>query len=240
MYEVRRRAVQQQETYRAVGEVLNKVAALRGRAEAEPAGGLTMWDGALAQMAVADDLLSRGRPNASPAGPRRQGPAPPWNGAGPTPTAAPATPRPRTGWSPRWRRIQRGDFSLRLDPRRTDREYAAAFRPFGLDLDAMNARDFGTALKGRPAAIEVAAALDIWCYLDPSLKPRPDNSQCRKLIEAAQTADPDPWRNGLRDICLRLSLEASAESGPSVPTRGGQDVEDDGGRCPHSGTSARP
>ena len=77
-----------------------------------------------------------------------------------------------------------------------DREYTAAFRDFGMDLDALYPENAGGALAGRPATAEIVAALDAWAanrvqwvdFKDPFSK---------RLIELARAADPDPWRGRL-------------------------------------------
>jgi serine/threonine-protein kinase len=205
-YEIHRRAVQQNATYRAVGTVLDKVAGLRSRAEAEPAGGLATWNAALAQMAVADDLLRQGRPDAA----LRARVAQVRTGLEQGRAEADRRARDAAAENRLVAALEavRGDLSVHWDWNRADREYAAAFRAFGLDPDAMKASDFGTALKGRPATIEIAAALDHWCAIRiRRLKVGQDDSSCRKLIEAAQTADPDPWRNSLRALSGRPGAE---------------------------------
>ncbi len=46
---------------------------------------------------------------------------------------------------------------------RLDRELAAAFRTYGLDLDVVDRKAAGAKLAGRPSTPEVAAAIDRWC-----------------------------------------------------------------------------
>ena len=50
-----------------------------------------------------------------------------------------------------------------LDYSRTDRELAAAFRGYGLDLDVVDPKAAAARLAGRPGTPEVAAAIDRWC-----------------------------------------------------------------------------
>ena len=51
------------------------------------------------------------------------------------------------------------------DAPKLDRELAAAFRTYGLDLDTVDPKAAGTRLANRPATPELAAAIDQWCRL---------------------------------------------------------------------------
>ena len=94
-----------------------------------------------------------------------------------------------------------------------DRAYAEAFRAAGLDPTAPEADPaaIGRRLAGRPQAVARAAAsaLDAWTIIRRSLTRRDDaagQAACRRLLIAGQTADPDPWRTGLRDAIARDDL----------------------------------
>ena len=50
-----------------------------------------------------------------------------------------------------------------LDYSRVDRELAAAFRSYGLDLDVVDPKTAGARLAGKPETPEIAAAIDEWC-----------------------------------------------------------------------------
>ncbi len=83
-----------------------------------------------------------------------------------------------------------------LDHSRVDRELAAAFRGFGLDLDVVDPKSAGARLAGRATTPEIAAAIDAWCRVRKTALGVPT---WRRLAEVARAADPDPWRNALRD-----------------------------------------
>ena len=94
--------------------------------------------------------------------------------------------------------------------------YADAFREAGLDLTELHAEEAGKQIRGRAPAVAmaVAAALDDWASIR-SGKPG------AALSAVARVADPDPWRNGLRealnhpDKAARLaSLHDLARSAP--------------------------
>ena len=54
-----------------------------------------------------------------------------------------------------------------------------------------------------------ATALDAWSIIHRSLSGRGDiegEALCRRLLSAGETADPDPWRSGLREAITRDDL----------------------------------
>ena len=80
----------------------------------------------------------------------------------------------------------------------TDAAYADAFGEAGLALAALPPAEVGAKIKARPSAVALglAAALDDWASVRRSL--RKDTAGAKRLSQAAQTIDPDPWRNDLR------------------------------------------
>jgi tetratricopeptide (TPR) repeat protein len=97
------------------------------------------------------------------------------------------------------------DIALDLDFERADREYASAFREYGVDVSRLPAADAGARLAAAPIAAEVVDALDQWAFVRRVANPR-DASKARQLSAIATAADPDPWRSRLRDA---LDLEAT-------------------------------
>ncbi len=95
--------------------------------------------------------------------------------------------------------------------RLADRDYTAAFRSFGLDVDAQGPEAFAKALAGRTGAVEVAAALDDWTTVRLDLAGGKDDPSWRRLVAAARAADPDPWRNELRALRGRPIDETKAK-----------------------------
>ena len=98
-----------------------------------------------------------------------------------------------------------------LGPAGADDAYARAFREAGIDVDALPAAEAGTRLKGRPAAVVVAAAaaLDDWALVRRS--DRPKDPRWRRPLEAARAADPDPFRDRVRAALLDAD-EAAREA----------------------------
>ncbi len=82
------------------------------------------------------------------------------------------------------------------DLRRTDVAYAAAFRAAGLDIDSVDPSAAGKWVRGRTAPDELIAYLDDWIWArDKASRPE---AAWRRLVDAARSADDDPWRDALR------------------------------------------
>jgi eukaryotic-like serine/threonine-protein kinase len=81
----------------------------------------------------------------------------------------------------------------------SDPAYADAFEEAGIDLSSLTPAEAGAKIQARPAAVRVAlaAALDDWAAVLSNL--RNDRAGAQRLTEAARVADPDPWRNHLRE-----------------------------------------
>jgi Flp pilus assembly protein TadD/tRNA A-37 threonylcarbamoyl transferase component Bud32 len=90
------------------------------------------------------------------------------------------------------------DLGVHLDVARAEAEYAAAFRDYGVDVEALSPREAGARLAASSAAAELAGALDQWLFIRRGQKP-PNIPGEQHLLAVAKAADPDPWRNRLRD-----------------------------------------
>jgi serine/threonine-protein kinase len=90
----------------------------------------------------------------------------------------------------------RGDRAEHLDPKRTDAEYAAAFRQAGLDLDATDSNPAGEWIAARTAPAELTSFLDDWALVRRMA--HTSESAWRRLVAAARAADTDQWRDALR------------------------------------------
>jgi serine/threonine-protein kinase len=90
------------------------------------------------------------------------------------------------------------DLGVHQDWQKADAEYAAAFRGYGVDLDELDPEEAGVTLAASPVAPELANALDQWAFLrrGPWLR---NSAGAKRLVAVAKAADPDPWRNRLRD-----------------------------------------
>jgi eukaryotic-like serine/threonine-protein kinase len=84
------------------------------------------------------------------------------------------------------------------DPRRTDSEYAAAFRKAGLDVDRVGPKLAGAWIAGRARAAEVLSYVDDWAIVRVRAEAKSGGVGWRALIAVAREADPDRWRNAVR------------------------------------------
>ncbi len=107
------------------------------------------------------------------------------------------------------------DLGVHMDAPRAESEYAAAFRDYGVDVEASGAREAGERLAASPVAVELAGAMDQWIFIRRGQNP-PDVDGIQQLLAVAKAADPDPWRNRLRDALGRDALGRRGMQEPSV------------------------
>ncbi len=188
------RAIRRAATERAVAAELDRAETLRAEALAAPADRPGPWDAALAAVRGAMARLEQGEPDAA----LRQRVA----------DAIRQVKQGRDEAVDRAARIAadrallaelesaRGGYADHGDARRTDADYAAAFRNAGLDLDATEAGQAGAWIAARTAPAELAAFLDDWALI--RRRAGADEEAAGRLVAAARAADKDPWRNALR------------------------------------------
>jgi serine/threonine-protein kinase len=96
------------------------------------------------------------------------------------------------------------DISIHQDAKLRDEQFAAAFRDYGIDVEALEPAEAGARIAARPIAVELAGGLENWAHNRRArLSPR-DLAGARRLLAIAKVADPDPWRNQLRDTFGRM------------------------------------
>jgi serine/threonine-protein kinase len=105
---------------------------------------------------------------------------------------------------------------LRFNRARADRDYAEAFRDHGLGTPPDDPQGVAARVRASKWAAHIVAALDDWavCAVDPA---RQD-----WLLGVARRADPDPWRDRVRDAAVwrdgkKLSELAQAAPLPDQP-----------------------
>jgi tetratricopeptide (TPR) repeat protein len=93
-----------------------------------------------------------------------------------------------------------------------DAGFEAAFREAGLDIVRGDSVAVGRAVASRPRDIAQAAvaALDRWAIIRRDIEGSGSVGLCRVLLETARTADPDVWRNALRDALATKDSDALA------------------------------
>ncbi len=195
-YLARQQAVRLLATTRLVSDALADVERLREKARTAASGDLTVWFEASSAARHARDLLAQGEPDrvlqqrvdAALIGVEEE-------------KAAAAR---KVGEAERDRKLLadleaiRGSRSEHWDSIQSDRDYAAAFRKFGIDLDQLDPRAAGQWLAQRSQPIELALYLDDWALQRQKALGKKDEASWRRLLAAAAAADPDPWRVALR------------------------------------------
>src|SRR5262249_53058135 len=82
----------------------------------------------------------------------------------------------------------------KFDSARKGPEYAAAFREYGIDVNALGAEEAARRIRASIIPVELAVALDDWARAAPR-----DDNESRHLTAIARLADPDAWRIRFRD-----------------------------------------
>jgi hypothetical protein len=101
----------------------------------------------------------------------------------------------------------RGERSEHMDPKRSDADYADAFRKAGLDLDMVSPAEAGKRISGRSDPAELVSYLDDWALMRRSASAEPS---WRRLVEAPAVR-PEGRPGGQRD--------SSSLAGGSRPER---------------------
>jgi probable HAF family extracellular repeat protein len=97
-----------------------------------------------------------------------------------------------------------------------DRLYGEAFRGYGIDVESLGPEDVASKMPAGPVREELVAALDDWMRIRRGMH-KEDGQKWKPLLEAARAADPDPWRNRVREAWLRGDRKALAELSISAP-----------------------
>ena len=195
------RAIRAAATARQVDKALQTATILWGRARSASPDDLVPWTEALAQARQAEALLGNAAGDAATAA-RVQAVVGPLAREH---EQAVAVERDRRFVA----RLEviRAPMDVVLDMTRGNAEFTAAFHEVGLDVDALPPAEVGARIAARPDAAEVAAALDEWTHMRRSLD-RADEAGARRLVAVAKVADPDPWRNRLRDAITNGDVAA--------------------------------
>jgi tetratricopeptide (TPR) repeat protein/serine/threonine protein kinase len=93
-----------------------------------------------------------------------------------------------------------------------DVAFHGAFRAFGIDVAALSAQEAGARLRGRTIPVQLAAALDDWARA----RRLAGKQAWRHLLAVARVADPDEWRNRLRDALEQRDRKVLLELAASV------------------------
>jgi serine/threonine-protein kinase len=106
---------------------------------------------------------------------------------------------------------QAHDADLRFNKARADRDYAEAFREQGLGEPPNDPEGVAARVQASQWATHIVAALDDWA-VSAAAPARQD-----WLLEVARRADPDPWRDRVRDPAAWRDGKALAELARAAP-----------------------
>jgi tetratricopeptide (TPR) repeat protein len=205
-YLAQQRAERLMVTTRVVADALAEAERLRGQAQSAAGGDLSKWSEATGAAKRARTFLAQGEPD----------------DALQTRVATAllnlereqAEAQNRAAEAERDRKLLsqletiRGSRGEHWDAKRTDAEYGAAFSNFGIDPDQLDPKAAGNRIAQRSAVVELASYLDDWALNRRMARRKKDEASWRRLLVAAQVADPDPWRVALREQFVRNDREA--------------------------------
>ncbi len=89
-----------------------------------------------------------------------------------------------------------------IDHSATDATYAKEFRDYGIDVESLESADAAERIRGQTIRLELTVALDHWASIRskiPTGTGKPDDTRWKRLVAVARAADPDEWRNQVRD-----------------------------------------
>jgi serine/threonine protein kinase/Flp pilus assembly protein TadD len=79
-----------------------------------------------------------------------------------------------------------------------DASCAKAFREYGIDVESLDPPEAAERIRARSIRLELAVALDTWADSRKSSR-KADDTSWKRIVAVARAADPDTWRNQVRD-----------------------------------------
>ena len=96
------------------------------------------------------------------------------------------------------------NLSVHEDPKLRDDQFAEAFRSYGIDVETLDPAEAVPASPHPRSRWTLPVRLDNWAHNRRGRISPPDIAGARRLVAVAKLADPDPWRNRLRDAVDRM------------------------------------
>jgi len=193
-------------TERVVSEALDEATLLRGQAKAAAVGDLSKWPGAIAAAKRARSLLATGERDSDLQKRVETLVALVTGEQAEAAHGAAELERDRKFLDRLERiRLERFEKGEKWDAKKTDDEYATAFREFGIDIDKLDPAEAGRLLKERSNPLELAFFLDDWGWVRYQAlmnwdDGKPKDDSWRRLSAVARVTDPDLWRSSLRGL----------------------------------------
>jgi serine/threonine-protein kinase len=192
------RAARAASTAREVNKALDDAATLLGKARSATAGDLSGWAEATEAAKRAASILAQGEGSADLGGRVRALMAAVTLEHAEAKARAEATEKDRL-------MLERLDeinssYSVHMSSATVDARYQAAFRDYGIDVDALDPAEAAAIIAARPIASRLAWRLESWGNtLRKKQYKNADRAKAARLLAIARAADPDPWRNQVRD-----------------------------------------
>jgi hypothetical protein len=98
-----------------------------------------------------------------------------------------------------------------------DPAYELAFQDYGIDVLKLAPEEAGKRMNAKRIRVELAVALQDWARICRYSRLKEDTTG-KALLAIARTADPDEWRNQVRDALERMDQGALAELARSDQT----------------------
>ena len=97
-----------------------------------------------------------------------------------------------------------------------NRLYGETFRDYGIDVETLRPDVVASKMPAGPVREELIAALDDWMRIRRGMR-RKDHADWKRLLAAAHAADPDPWRNRVREAWVSDDRKALGELARAAP-----------------------
>jgi superkiller protein 3 len=101
-----------------------------------------------------------------------------------------------------------------------DKDFAQAFRDYGIDIDALDHDTAVQRIRARSICFEMAVMLDQWAMVRGSLSKRGvghTGKDWKVLLAIARAVDPDPWRDQFRKAVEKQDRQALLDLVASAP-----------------------
>src|SRR5262249_9474427 len=102
--------------------------------------------------------------------------------------------------------------------RTQDAQFAREFQEFSIDVEALGPAEAAARIGRTSIRLALVQALDGWAAMRKRAQGDRD-AFWKKLLEIAQQADPDDWRNKFREALLRQDRPALEKLAAEVPIR---------------------
>jgi serine/threonine-protein kinase len=101
-----------------------------------------------------------------------------------------------------------------------DLAYSKAFQAYGIDVDHLDNADCVARIQAREIRVALSVALDDWAMVRFTLDRSSKESSWKRLLSIARQADPDEWRNRLRETAERGDRQAMKELAENADVSG--------------------